>query len=126
MNLLEEIGAETAVIALEDKLREATHQLAHAFNQNEKLLNALYDSRRRTASCSTRSRLACSKAGGGAALKSEPRRRCRRSPTQSSSHSSARSWPSRTPSECRTLTPSITRRTSSRLPRASSSTYRPE
>src|SRR6266850_7272829 len=45
MNLLEEIGAETAVIALEDKLREANHQLAQAFNQNEKLLNALYESR---------------------------------------------------------------------------------
>jgi len=49
MNLLEEIGAETAVIALEDKLREANHQLAQAFNQNEKLLNALYESREQIA-----------------------------------------------------------------------------
>src|SRR5882724_3190963 len=49
MNLLKEIGAETEVIALEDKLREANHQLAQAFNQNEKLLNALYESREQIA-----------------------------------------------------------------------------
>ncbi len=41
MNLLEELAAETEVIVLEDKLRKANHQLVQAFNQNEKLLNAL-------------------------------------------------------------------------------------
>src|SRR5437016_4790341 len=45
MNLLEELAAETEVIALEDKLRKANHQLVQAFNQNEKLLNALGQAR---------------------------------------------------------------------------------
>src|SRR5437667_12800738 len=31
--------------ALEDKLREANRQLVQAFNQNEKLVNALYEAR---------------------------------------------------------------------------------
>ncbi len=35
MKLLEEIGAETELIVVEDKLREANHQLVQAFNQNE-------------------------------------------------------------------------------------------
>ena len=30
---------------LEDKLREANRQLVQAFNQNEKLVNALYEAR---------------------------------------------------------------------------------
>jgi len=45
MKLLEEIGAETELIVVEDKLRRANHQLAQAFNQNEKLLNALGEAR---------------------------------------------------------------------------------
>ena len=45
MKLLEEIGAETELIVLEDKLRETNHQLSQAFNQNDKLLNALYEAR---------------------------------------------------------------------------------
>ena len=45
MNLLEELAAETEVIVLEDKLRKANHQLVQAFNQNEKLLNALGQAR---------------------------------------------------------------------------------
>src|SRR3989442_7588802 len=45
MKLLEEIGAETELIVLEDKLRETNHQLSQAFNQNEKLVNALYEAR---------------------------------------------------------------------------------
>ena len=45
MKLLEEIGAETELIVVEDKLREANHQLVQAFNQNEKLLNALGEAR---------------------------------------------------------------------------------
>jgi len=45
MKLLEEIGAETELFVVEDKLRRANHQLAQAFNQNEKLLNALGEAR---------------------------------------------------------------------------------
>src|SRR5712692_4727637 len=45
MKLLEEIGAQTELIVVEDKLRRANHQLAQAFNQNEKLLNALGEAR---------------------------------------------------------------------------------
>src|SRR3989442_8426480 len=45
MKLLEEIGAETELIVLENKLREANHQLAQACNQNERVLNALYEAR---------------------------------------------------------------------------------
>jgi len=45
MNLMEEISVETDLIVLGDKLREATHQLAQACNQNERLVNALYEAR---------------------------------------------------------------------------------
>jgi proteasome-associated ATPase len=45
MNLLEEFAAETEVILLEDKLHKANHRLVQAFNQNEKLLNALGEAR---------------------------------------------------------------------------------
>src|SRR6266852_888710 len=45
MKLLEEIGAETELIVVEDKLRRANRQLVQAFNQNEKLVNALYEAR---------------------------------------------------------------------------------
>jgi proteasome-associated ATPase len=45
MKVLEEIGAETELIVVEDKLGRASHQLVQAFNQNEKLLNALYEAR---------------------------------------------------------------------------------
>src|SRR5437867_11505957 len=36
--------------ALEDKLREANRQLVQAFNQNEKLVNALYEAREQISS----------------------------------------------------------------------------
>jgi proteasome-associated ATPase len=45
MKLLEEIGAESDLIVVEEKLRQAHFQLAQAFNQNEKLLNALGEAR---------------------------------------------------------------------------------
>ena len=45
MKLLEEIGAESDLIVVEEKLRRAHFQLAQAFNQNEKLLNALGEAR---------------------------------------------------------------------------------
>jgi len=45
MKLLEEIGAETELIVVEDKLRRANHQLAQAFNRNEKLRSALGEAR---------------------------------------------------------------------------------
>src|SRR5256886_2523033 len=44
MKLLEEIGAETELV-VEDNLRRAHYQLAQAFHQNEKLLNALGEAR---------------------------------------------------------------------------------
>jgi len=45
MTPLEAIASETELIDLEDKLRKANHQLVQAFNQNEKLLNALGEAR---------------------------------------------------------------------------------
>src|SRR4029453_18860957 len=45
MKLLEEMGAESDLIVVEEKLRQAHFQLAQAFNQNEKLLNALGEAR---------------------------------------------------------------------------------
>src|SRR5437660_10236024 len=45
MNLLEELAVETEVIVLEDKLRKANQQLGQAFDQNEKLLDALCKAR---------------------------------------------------------------------------------
>src|SRR3989441_2824132 len=45
MKVLETIEAETEFNVAEDKLLEADHQFAQAFNQNEKLLNALREAR---------------------------------------------------------------------------------
>src|SRR5262245_59204547 len=49
MNVLDRIDARTEFTPLEDKLMETTHQLGQAFNQNEKLLNALHDAREQIA-----------------------------------------------------------------------------
>lgn len=40
MKVLETIEAESEFNVVDDKRREADHQLVQAFNQNEKLLNA--------------------------------------------------------------------------------------
>jgi proteasome-associated ATPase len=45
MTLLKAIASETELSVLEDKLHAANHQLAQAFNRNEKLLNALCEAR---------------------------------------------------------------------------------
>ena len=45
-DVLDRLDVEPHFLILENKLREANRQLVQAFNQNEKLVNALYEARR--------------------------------------------------------------------------------